>query len=257
MLQMRKSQATTTNRRFSRLRARNKKETNLAWLARARADEDGVVGVAGDVMLLGGTSVADFRIRVAQSHARHDVTPSYWSLIGVLSDPDTLLTAPLWPIGDASLVPPTNGIQALPLTGFDDPLAYPNIALIQFPTARGSVVENIGRLKQQRTLIDLPTLMLTWLGFVWGAGSQGNPLIAGFGLPSAVLVETAFAIAEVELTPGLASASSCPEAIWQAAKWWHQFYERPTEGGVIDTSRIPFGRYVHRQSEASYRPPEG
>jgi hypothetical protein len=28
------------------------------------------------------------------------------------------------------------------------------------------------------------------------------------------------------LTPGLSSASSCPEAMWQAAKWWTGFYEK-------------------------------
>ena len=66
--------------------------------------------------------------------------------------------------------------------------------------------------------------MLSWLAFVWGAGNGPNPLVNGSGLPSAVLVEIAFGIAEVELTPGLASASSCPEAIYQAAKWWHHFY---------------------------------
>jgi hypothetical protein len=28
-----------------------------------------------------------------------------------------------------------------------------------------------------------------------------------------------------DLTPGLESRASCPEAIWQAAKWWHKYYE--------------------------------
>ena len=73
-------------------------------------------------------------------------------------------------------------------------------------------------------MIDIPTLLLPWLGFVWGAGSTANPLLDGFGVPSAVLVETAFGMAEVEITPGLATASSCPEAIYQAAKWWTGYY---------------------------------
>jgi hypothetical protein len=45
------------------------------------------------------------------------------------------------------------------------------------------------------------------------------------GIPSAVLIESAYSIIGVELTPGLAGQSSCPEAIWQAAKWWHEFYD--------------------------------
>jgi hypothetical protein len=32
-------------------------------------------------------------------------------------------------------------------------------------------------------------------------------------------------MAGFELTPGLSSASSCPEAIWQSAKWWTYYYE--------------------------------
>jgi hypothetical protein len=52
-------------------------ETNYAWIERERA-EDPAFCRPGDVVLLGGSSLADFRIRVAQSHMRHDLTPSYW-----------------------------------------------------------------------------------------------------------------------------------------------------------------------------------
>src|SRR5689334_11539156 len=50
------------------------------------------------------------------------------------------------------------------------------------------------------------------------------------GLPSAAFVETVFARSGFELTPGLSSASSCPEAIWQSAKWWTNYYEDPGAG---------------------------
>jgi hypothetical protein len=43
-------------------------------------------------------------------------------------------------------------------------------------------------------------------------------------------MEAAFAARGFDLTPGLESRSSCPEAIWQAATWWHGFYQR-TQGG--------------------------
>jgi hypothetical protein len=29
-----------------------------------------------------------------------------------------------------------------------------------------------------------------------------------------------------ELTPGIASSATCPEAIWQAARWWHEYQGR-------------------------------
>ena len=194
-------------------------ESNLSWIQRWRADSAAFFG-AGDVILLGGSSLTDFRIRIAQSHARHDLTPSYWSLVGIVDANDQVLTAPLWPLLEPDRVPMSNGIQSIPLSTFDDPAAWPNIGVIRFPGVQQDPVDCVTRLREQRSIIDIPTLILPWLGFVWGAGAAGNPLLNGFGLPSAVLVETAFGIAEVELTPGLAAASSCPEAIYQAARWW-------------------------------------
>jgi hypothetical protein len=240
-------------------------ETNLAWIQRWRADSAAFFG-AGDVIMLGGSSLTDFRIRIAQSHARHDLTPSYWSLVGILDANDMVLTAPLWPLIEPDRMPLSNGIQAIPLTTFDDPAAWPNIAVIRFPGTQLDPVECVARLRNQRSIIDIPTLILPWLGFVWGAGSAGNPLLNGFGLPSAVLVETAFGIAEVELTPGLAAASSCPEAIYQAGKWWTGFYTTTAEPQGTGSRRRrkkveeppthPTGRYLLRQREATYVEPK-
>ena len=50
-------------------------EGNAAWLARAP--------LRNGIVLLGGASLADFRLRVAQSQLRSDLTPSYWSLCGL------------------------------------------------------------------------------------------------------------------------------------------------------------------------------
>ena len=45
-------------------------EGNRKWLGRL-GDEDGVI-------LIGGTTLADFGVRVAQSALRDDMLPSYW-----------------------------------------------------------------------------------------------------------------------------------------------------------------------------------
>ena len=240
-------------------------ETNFAWIERERTGDPAFCR-PGDVVLLGGSSLTDFRIRVAQSHARHDLTPSYWSLVGVVSGPNRFLTAPLWPLAEPHRIPLSNGIRSLALSTFDDPIEWPNIAVVRFPGTRRSPVRNIGRLRGQRTIIDIPTLLLPWLGFVWGAGATGNPLLAGYGVPSAVLVETAFGMAEVELTPGLAAASSCPEAIYQSAKWWSGFYQETagyqqdsgpaSEGASAAEENHPIGRYLLRQRQASYVEPK-
>jgi hypothetical protein len=64
----------------------------------------------------------------------------------------------------------------------------------------------------------------------WGTKGSSNPLLEGKGVPSSAFVETVFAMAGFELTPGLSSASSCPEAMWQSAKWWTDFYEKTATG---------------------------
>lgn len=231
---------------------------NVAWLRRTRQSQG--LGEAGDVILLGGASIVDFRVRVAQSHARHDLTPSYWSLVGLMVDAGRFLSAPLSTGDDPALVPATNGIVTLSMSDFDDSVRYPNVAILRFPGASSEVIEAVDALRKQRSIADLPALIVAWLGFAWGTSGSGNPLLDGLGIPSAVLVETVFGLADVELTPGLASASSCPEAIWQSVKWWQDFYAQAVAGEAASAkpsrTTSPWGRYLVRQREASYLEPK-
>ena len=125
-----------------------------------------------------------------------------------------------------SPVPGRNGVELAKLDDFDDPKRYPNVAVIRFARKHDDVRKHIKRVEADRSVIDLPAMMLRWLGFVWGVTGAVNPLTEGVGLPSAAFVETIFSMVGSDLTPGLASRSSCPEAIWQAAKWWREFYEK-------------------------------
>ena len=244
MLAMRYSQATAPNASLREVPARAG-ESNRAWLARQ--------GASSGIILLGGSSLAHFRIRVAQSHVRSDLLPSCWSLVGVLEDDRAFASVPIDGGADPSEVPRTNGVRSCRLVEYDDPVRFPNIAVVQFTDDVRAIHANIERVKSQRSVIDLPTLILPWLGFIWSAGPAGNPLLAGSGLPSAAFVETVYGIAGIELTPGLSSASSCPEAIWAAAKWWHPFYQADT--GVGDAAhagpRVPTGYFALRQPAAA------
>jgi hypothetical protein len=244
MLAMRYSQATTPNASLQEVPAQ-KGESNRKWLADR--------GCSSGIILLGGSSLAHFRLRVAQSHVRGDLLPSYWSLVGVLEDRDTFASVPIDAGADPSEVPRTNGVRSCHLDEYDDPVRFPNIAVLQFTTDARAIFANINRVKSQRSVIDLPTLILPWLGFIWSAGQAGNPLLAGYGLPSAAFVETVYGIAGIELTPGLSSASSCPEAIWAAAKWWHPFYEAETGVGDVAHAigRVPTGYFALRQPAAA------
>lgn len=235
-------------------------ETNRAWLARLDAPS-GVQLDENGIILFGGSSLAAFRMRVAQSSMRRDLFPSYWSHCGILLGNGEFATVPLAPGSDVSSVPARNGVVRAKLEDFDDPRRYPNVAVIRFALKHDDVREHIERLEKDRTVIDLPGMMLRWLGFVWGVTGAGNPLAEGIGLPSAAFVETVFAMAGCELTPGLSSRSSCPEAIWQSAKWWQDFYKK---SAVMDAAlgentsfqgMLPEGFYVIRQPAAAITEP--
>jgi hypothetical protein len=239
-----------------------KGEGNLAWLHR-QGDPDGII-------LIGGSSVADFRIRVAQSTVRGDMLPSLWSLCGILVGGGMFASVPLdlrqgagrATADDVSAIPQTNGVRMCALADFDDPVRYPNLAYVRFAQAHVEAHNDITRVQSDRTSIDVPALMVPWLAYIWGVTGASNPLSQGLGLPSAAFVETVFAMAGFELTPGLSSTSSCPEAIWQSAKWWTAFYEgttsdsrSPKTGGKEEEGKavgmVPRGACVVRQPAAA------
>jgi len=251
MITIRRSTSSTANQSIV-LKESKKKEGNLAWLKR--------VGAKDGLLLIGGASTSHFRIRVAQSHARADLKPSLWSLAGILTSNETFLSAPLELCGAASEIATRNGVQTCRMSDYDDPDQFPNIAVLRFTADTTMILDNANRIADQRSIIDLPALMLPWLSYIWIAGKATNPLSEGLGLPSAAFVEIAYGVAGIELTPGLSSATSCPEAIWQAAKWWHDYYVQASATTHEDNARAqsPTGSYAMRQPVAAvdWPPPE-
>ncbi|HEY0545787.1 MAG TPA: hypothetical protein VGC91_10455 [Pyrinomonadaceae bacterium] len=219
---IRNSSSTEKNENIKELPAR-KNESNLDWLGRGKR------GGRGSLILLGGTSVSHFRVRCAQAQLRRDLMPSFWSLVGIMQDNKSFVSVPLGLREDNAEVPLNNGVQVCSLSDYADPARFPNIAVIEFAESFDSIDENIKRIKAQRSVVDLPSLIVPWLGYVWGAGLATNPLVAGQGVPSAIFAETVYGLAGIELTPGLSSTSSCPEAIWVSANWWHDFYDAATK----------------------------
>lgn len=234
-------------------------ETNSAWLKRA--------GATDGLILLGGASISHFRIRVAQSHARADLQPSRWSMAGVLLDNKNFLSVPLELCGESSEIALSNGVQTCTMADYDNPAKFPNIAVIRFTKDADKILTNVKLIAgdrernkpAQRGIIDLPAMMLPWLSYIWIAGKAGNPLAEGLGLPSAAFVETVYGMAGIEVTPGLASSTSCPEAMWQAAKYWQDFYE----GAAVSVNeqdaaqQIPTGKFLIRQNAAAATWPAG
>jgi len=165
-------------------------ETNSQLLARLGAPK-------GSVVLFGGCTLEHFRIRVAQSHLRTDLLPSDWSLAGVVAaDEAGFWSVPLGQ-GEVSVVPGSGGVRYCPLREYDDPLLFPNVAVLRFQedmAALLDVIDEFIRKKAVRTLVDVPDLIVRWLAFVWGVGQVGNPLFDGHGLPSAVWLQAVAAL---------------------------------------------------------------
>lgn len=259
MLASRQSEATKPNPDVKEFEALPR-ENNLQWLRRLKSTD---AKATDGVILMGGATLSHFRLRVAQSHVRGNLLPSCWSLAGLMVDDEKFLTVPLAFGGKTSDVPQSNGLQSCPLSDYKNPKQFPNIAVLRFvdnpefifsgpekdPPER-SIVDSI---KSQRGIVDLPAILIAWLAYIWGVGQRGNPLLDGAGVPSAVFAETAYGIGGIEMTPGLSSTSSCPEAIWHAAKWWHSFYTETiklTEGTAVN-GIVPTGYYWIRQEAAA------
>jgi len=205
---------------------RERGENNLAWLAR------NLPGEATSIVLVGGKSQTSFRLRVAQSHIRNDLLPSYWShafLLGkVESDlgSTTVYEISLEPRQGFGFPATENGVQTEKLNRYRSQRDYPNIAVIKVPVALDAVLDALKRFQMQRAVMDAVELILRWLNYCWGVSRAANPLLDNQGIPSSAMLEVVFGAVGYDLTPGLESRSSCPEAIWQAAKWWHEYYEK-------------------------------
>lgn len=195
-------------------------QDNLAWLKAATGLDPGGVRL----VLVGGTDALHFRLRVAQSHLRHDLTPSHWSHVALLLG-DEVSEISLQPVTGFGFPTPTNGVQRGSLEAYADAARFPNVAVVELDVGVDEVRGALERFQTQRSVLDATELMLVWLAFCWGVGRAANPLLDGNGIPSAAMAEVVMGAAGYDLTPGLESRASCPEAIWQAAKWWHKFYE--------------------------------
>jgi hypothetical protein len=228
------------------------KASNVKWL-KARPAE-----LKSAVLLLGGTSLAHFRIRCAQAIMRRDLLPSLWSQVGIVTSHNVVITIPVDSLSDVSRVPEANGVEIVPVSTFDDSTDFPNIALLRFTPSMASLLKTVEAVTPHREQFSIPTLLVRWLTYIWAVGEERNPLSEGIGVPSARWLESVFAEAEIELAPGLASGASCPEAIWQAAKWWHEFYgtgSKPENSLGRKDTITPTGIYIARQHAAAIRGP--
>ena len=241
---LRQARSTTSKRNplFTPLQ-RKSNESNTQWGARAVAQmKTGGSKTWTYVVLLGGSDSMAFRLRVAQSHLRGDMLPSYWShsiLVELTGDSVAdarAIHVPLIQPQGPEFATRTNGVVVQPLSDFDDPERYPNIALIALPVAQEDILQRVESFRKSRSTLDALEHVLRWLAFAWGAARTPNPLHENYGLPTACMLETVFAAANFDLTPGLEARASCPEAIWVAALFWQDYFKE-------FRGHAPTGRY--------------
>lgn len=205
--------------------ARKPREDNLKWFERTWGAEE----ERTRLVLFGGTGPIDFRVRAAQAFVRHDFTPSHWSHVA-LAGPrpkamkDTkLIEISLSPSGGFGHPPETNALQNGKLGRYADEGLFPNVAVFSISIPWSEVVGALPRIQKQRSAIDLVELTLTWLAHAWGVGPATNPLQEQQGIPAAAAAEALLNACGFDLSPGLTSRASSPEAIWQGSRWWWEY----------------------------------
>ena len=224
-------------------------ETNTAWMRRAHQAMFATGSMASEsldhwtcIALIGGSDTESFRLRVAQAQLRRDLLPSFWSDVMLVAPRDGSFAqaqathVPLAQHGDARFPPRENGVVTRPLADFDDTGAFPNVALIAVPVKSKDIDDRLRAFRRSRSTLDALEHVLRWLAFVWGVARTGNPLHENYGIPSACMLETVFSAAGFDLTPGLESRASCPEAIWSGARYWHDYF-------LTAIGKRPVGRF--------------
>lgn len=209
-------------------------QDNLAWISENVSDGTDQI----TLVMVGGKSPTAFRLRLAQAQVRSDLLPSYWSHVMLVDKAAKNLGSTK--IHEISLEPrkgfgfpaPDNGVQLARLSDYANPEDYPNIAVLHVPVKLKEVLESLEAFKKQRAVLDGVDLIVRWLAYVWGVARSPNPLLDGQGIPSSGMLEIVVGTCGFDLTPGLESRSSCPEAIWQAATWWHEYYKDQDKRGI-------------------------
>jgi len=237
MLAIHNSTAKVPNRKI-RKKTRTRSEDNLDWLSRHLPSLlKRYPGPRSAILLVGGSDTVSARLRGAQARARQDLSPSHWSHVALLDLMGKHVKAvtteiSLMPVGGFGFPAPVNALQQGSIRAYQDAKTWPNIAVLLIPVDQHELVKHLERLKGLRSTIDLCALTLQWLSYLWGTRDAPNPLVHDTGVPSAVMLEYAVGSLGFDLTPGLTSRSSCPEAIWQAAKWWHEFHSQTDQASA-------------------------
>lgn len=220
-------------------------ESNLEWIKRAY--ESFSLGKIDDwsfIVLAGGKDVVSFRIRVAQSHLRSDMLPSFWSECALFKIAKSNFSTakfynlPLFQPAFETYAPTRNGLVGLSFNKLPTQKDYPNLALIAIPVEQKKIVQSLQDYKGARVSYDAVENILPWLAFVWGAGNAANPLMQQVGFPSAMMLNQIFSANGFDLAPGVNANLSAPETFWSGVKHWQDYYNKTQKDGLQPKMRF-------------------
>ena len=153
-------------------------EANVAWLTRAEIEQG--------VVLLGGATLADVRVRFAQSLLRHDLTPVL--VVAALLARARRLTVPLDAIGDPVESAAANAYPALAARSLSTTRPLPERRAHRLRRVRTGARDAAADVGRQRGLIDLPGLLVGVARLDLGR-ARPTPAARRAGVPSAAFVE--------------------------------------------------------------------
>jgi hypothetical protein len=142
MIDIISSKAASPNQLLQKV-ARQESDDNVQWLRQNLETPEEYT----HIVLVGGSSTTAFRLRVAQSHVRHDLIPSYWSHVMLLGKiARNVGTTPIYEIAleppqGFAFPPPTNGLQRSRLSQYRDTRLFPNIALLRVPVSQQETLD--------------------------------------------------------------------------------------------------------------------
>lgn len=225
--------------------ARSKREPNQEWLKRAYSSfELDNLDDWSFIVLAGGKDVASFRLRVAQSHLRGDMLPSFWSDCAIFKIHNGdfasagFFNLPLFQPANATYAPTRNGLIELPLKKLPTQKDFPNLALLAIPVPQKQILLSLAEYEKSRVSYDAVENILPWLAFVWGAGNAANPLMQQIGFPSAMMLNQIYAANGFDLAPGVNANLSTPETFWSGAKHWQDYYSKTQQNGLLPKMRF-------------------
>jgi hypothetical protein len=196
------------------------------------------------ILLVGGSSLADSRVRLAQAAIRLDERPSPWSHVALVLDVDSKDVRASTGAEIRLSPPSTTGpersyVSFFRLGDYADDAAFPNLGVVSVEVRTGS---GLGARVRERALRRNPAyddrpvgaVLSAWNAYLFDPTRRTNPLLENVPHPGAAYLDFVFAGSGLDLTPAARSPAVSPEHLWATLR----YFEHPTVKTHFSTRRL-------------------